>query len=562
MQSDRPTGDVSENGVWSAVVPRTMAGERLDVFLSSAFKDGGLSRSKIQSLIKSGSASVDGEVARKPKLKLSGGETIALTVDLPSAELAPEDAPLDVIHADEHLVVVNKPWGLTVHPAPAQPNGTLVNRLAHHFPAIMSMEGERPGIVHRIDKDTSGLLLVALDEKTRLALSAAFAGRDVDKDYLAIVHGVPQDESSGRQTGTIDAPIGRDPKSKTKMAVVDKGGREALSEWEVLWSSPDGHASLVRVHIYTGRTHQIRVHMAHIGHPLMGDAIYGARQHKEWLRDSGHDASLAPRQMLHAWRLGFTHPETEQDMRFVLEPPEDFRRLLFTLARTTVRVGVVGMPGCGKSALSGFLREAGVPVFSADDAVAALYEHGEDGWTLVRRRFGEEFAPDGEPVAKGRLFAGMRQSEDFRREVLDIVHPLVQHRLEEFWAQHADAPVAVAEVPLLVEGGWDERGIVDMVVGVHCPEAVRRGRLEDRGWDEATMAALEAWQWSEADKLARCAHVVDNSGTLDDLHAEAQRLLQRIDADRRADEEREHQRIMALWSGDKDASAGADATAS
>lgn len=547
-QENKMTDFAMSGGVWRGVVPENMSGERLDVFLSAAVKDAGISRSKVQSLIKSGKAAVGGEVVRKPKHKLDVGVEVTLEVDLPSGEMAPEDEPLEVIYEDDRLIVVNKPDGLTVHPAPAQPAGTLVNRLVHHYPQMKAMEGDRPGIVHRIDKDTSGILMVALDEATRLKLSEDFAERTIEKHYLAVVHGVPCD-AGGKLSGEIDAPIGRDPKHKTKMAVTEKGGREARSAWEVLWTSPDGRASLVRVQIFTGRTHQIRVHMAHIGHPLMGDVVYGARQHKEWMRETGASEDLAPRQMLHAWRLGFTHPHSGEAKEFILPPPQDFQRLLFSLARQTLRVGIVGMPGCGKSALSGFLKERGVPVFSADAMVASLYEAGEDGWALIRRRFGEEYAPDGQPVAKGLLFAGMRESEVFRREVLDMVHPLVEHRLSEFWAEHAEAEIAAAEVPLLVEGGWDERGIVDVVCGVKTPEDARRGRLKARGWDDDTIAFLESWQWSEQDKLARCGEVVDNSGTLENLEAEAEKLFKRLRSTWREEDGKKRAYLQKLWGG-------------
>ncbi|NJB67349.1 23S rRNA pseudouridine1911/1915/1917 synthase [Desulfobaculum xiamenense] len=537
----------TSGGVWNAVVPEGMAGERLDVFLAGELRESGLSRSKLQGLIKAGKATVDGCVTTKPRLVLEGGESVSLLVDLPGGDLTPEEGDLDVVYEDESLVVLNKPAGLTVHPAPTQTENTLVHRLVHHYPGMLDMEGERPGIVHRIDKDTSGLILVALDEGTRLDLSEDFAERRVEKHYLAVVHGVPCSTSRASH-GEIEAPIGRDPRHKTRMAVTEKGGREARTAWEVLWSSPDRRASLVRVRIFTGRTHQIRVHMAHIGHPLMGDEVYGARQHKQWLRETGCDPALAPRQMLHAWRLGFEHPETGERLDFMQAPPEDFRRLMFHLARTTLRVGIVGMPGCGKSALSAMLERRGVPLFSADAVVRELYAEGEDGWVLIRRRFGAEFAPDGGPVNKARVLASMRESAEFRKELEGIVHPLVDHRLNAFWDAHTGATVAVAEVPLLVEGGADvQNEQADIAVGVRCPEDVRRGRLMARGWDDATIALIESWQWSEADKLSRCAEVVDNSGTLDDLDREADALLARLEGEHARREAEVRARIAALW---------------
>ncbi|BBD08319.1 dephospho-CoA kinase [Desulfovibrio ferrophilus] len=520
---------------------------RLDAYLAEQLAGEGVSRGKVQDLIKGGKVFVDGTVRTKPKFKLMGGETVDVALELPGSGIVPEQSELDVLFEDGRVAVIHKTAGLTVHPAPGRPAGTLVHQLAHRFPKILEMEGERPGIVHRIDKDTSGLLLVALDEASRLALSADFAERRVDKRYLALVHGVPQG-NVGNQ-GTIDAPIGRHPRSKTKMAVVEKGGRDALSDWEVLWSTPDGSASMVAVTIHTGRTHQIRVHMAHLGHPLLGDVVYGSRQHAEWCRDSGLDPALAGRQMLHAWRLGFTHPHSGERLEFVLPPAEDFQRLALSLGQSVQRVGVVGMPGCGKSTVAALLAEAGAPLFSADQCVAELYEEEADGWIMLRRRFGEKFAPTGSAVDKAQLFAAMRSSEGMRREILDVVHPLVRHRMTEFWRSHRREDVAVAEVPLLLEGGWVEQGLADVVVGVSCTEGVRRARLATRGWDEETVATLESWQWAEADKLAACDFVVDNGGTLEDLKQNVAELLRQLVDRRRESRVALENRLNALWAG-------------
>jgi len=523
-------------------------GQRLDAYLAECLAPEGLSRGKVQGLIKDGKVRVDGTPEDKPKFRLAGGEVLEVLVDLPGADIEPEDGELVVLYEDGRLAVIDKPAGLTVHPAPGRPEGTLVHRLARRFPQVLDMEGERPGIVHRIDKDTSGLLLVALDEPTRLALSEDFAERRVDKRYLALVHGVPEGPLGA--FGSIDAPIGRHPRSKTKMAVTEKGGRHALSDWEVLWAAPDASASLVAVTIHTGRTHQIRVHMAHIGHPLLGDVVYGSRLHAEWSRESGLDPALAGRQMLHAWKLGFDHPHTGERLEFTSQPHDDFKALALALGRRVQRVGVVGMPGGGKSALAGMLAASGAPLFSADACVAGLYEQGEDGWTMLRRRFGDAFAPEDGPVDKAKLFAAMRVSDKSRREILEVIHPLVRHRMAEFWREHARDPLAVAEVPLLQEGGWVEAGLVDVVVGVTGPEGPRRARLAARGWDEQTMALLESWQWPEADKLAACDLVVDNAGTLDDLSRAAAGVLEKLANLRREAEAAFSAHLDALWAGE------------
>jgi len=524
------------HNVWRGAVEETSRGIRLDVFISSGLADTGLSRVKIQELIRSGRARVGGKVCVKPNHRLAVGDAVSLDMDfLPGQAIAltPEPGGVDLVYEDEHLVVLDKPPGLTVHPAPGRPNKTLVHRLLGRFPRLAELDPSRPGIVHRLDKDTSGLILVALDERSRVRLSREFAKRGVHKEYLALVHGRPRPEA-----GEINAPLGRDPRQKTKMAVV-QGGREARSAYEVLWpkTAETGEFSLLRVKIFTGRTHQIRVHLRHIGHPVFGDVVYGARHHREWSGQTGQGSRLASRQMLHAWKLGFTHPATGEDMLFSAPPPKDFERLLLLLSRTCMRVVVTGAPGCGKSALLSFLADAGWPVFSADREVAALYEPGADGWDLLRKRFGRVYVPDDGPVDKAALFKDMLGSSALRREVMDLIHPLVKYRLSEFWRVHADKRAASAEVPLFFEAGWKRaQGLADVVVGVSCPAHLRSERLKKkRGWSRDTVAKVESWQWPEADKLAHCDRVVDNAGTLEDLKRRAQTLVQDLRRQRQGD---------------------------
>lgn len=506
-------------------------GTRLDVFWSARLADLEVSRAKVRAAIEAGLALVDGAVCRKPGLKLRGGETLTIRLPRATSEAVAEAGSLRVLYADEHLAVLDKPPGLTVHPAPGLPEGTLVNRLLHHFPGLRGMAGERPGIVHRLDKDTSGLLLVALTEPVRLALAADFAARRVHKTYLALVHGRP--EGPG---GDIRLPIGRDPKHRTRMAVAHKGGRPAHSRWRPVWTAPDGTASLLEVTIFTGRTHQIRVHLASLGHPIVGDAVYGPNQHAAWKRRGGALARLAGRQMLHAWKLSFTHPVLGGPRSFTCPPSPDFWRLLLLLGRRCQRVGVVGMPGCGKSALLARFAAAGYPVFSADAAVAALYAPGGDGAHMLSRRFGDAaLAPDGS-VDKAWLLAGMRDSEKFRREVMELIHPLVKAGLAAFTEAHGRDRAIFAEVPLLFESGWPQGEMVDMVIGVRCGRQERRTRLSaGRGWDGDLIDRMDGWQWSEEAKLAKCRFVVDNDGDQEALGAAADRILGELAGLRRED---------------------------
>ncbi|MEO6785593.1 MAG: RluA family pseudouridine synthase [Chthoniobacteraceae bacterium] len=280
------------------------AGARLDHFLAARIGD--LSRSRIQALMGGGHVIVDGQ----PKLrscKVRTGERIVLTVPpVIASENLPEDIALEILHEDGDLIVINKPPGLVVHPAPGHAGGTLVNALLHHCAELSGIGGvERPGIVHRLDKETSGCLVAAKNDAAHQSLTGQFAGREVRKIYLAIAAG-----KIAKKKGTINVPLGRHPVHRQKMGVLLRGGgREAVTDWLVLAELPCG--TLVQCTLHTGRTHQIRVHMKHLGHPLLGDEVYGKR------------AGFA-RQMLHAWKLGFSHPRTGKRLDFTAPIPPDF----------------------------------------------------------------------------------------------------------------------------------------------------------------------------------------------------------------------------------------------
>ena len=301
----------------------------------------GLSRSRLKALILAGEIAVDGRTIRDPGHRVNVGERIAVTIPPPEAAAPePEDIPLAVVHEDADLIVIDKPKGLVVHPAAGNRSGTLVNALIAHCGDSLSGIGgvKRPGIVHRLDKDTTGLMVVAKTDRAHHALSRQFAdhGRTgpLVREYLAFVWGVPD-----RPKGTVDAPIDRHPRAREKMAV-RQGGREAVTHWQVLetYAGTDGRpvASLLSCRLETGRTHQIRVHLAHIGHPLIGDDVYGPG----FRTKAGHLAPEARealaglgRQALHAYLLGFEHPATGVSMSFKSELPDDLTRLGASLAR-------------------------------------------------------------------------------------------------------------------------------------------------------------------------------------------------------------------------------------
>jgi 23S rRNA pseudouridine1911/1915/1917 synthase len=317
------------------IVPAEAAGQRLDQWLAASLA--GLSRSRVQALIRQGAVSVGGKQAAEPNRKLVAGEHVAVTIPEPQdPEPQGEPIPLAILHEDAEIIVINKPAGLVVHPGAGNWTGTLVNALIHHCGDSLSGIGgvRRPGIVHRLDKDTSGVMVVAKTDAAHRALSDAFAdhGRagDLERAYQALVWGAP-----ARNQGIIDAPLGR-AHDRVLRAVVPGGrddARHAVTRYTVLERYPAGEAmaSFVECRLETGRTHQIRVHMAHIGHPVIGDPDYGrvfrtkANRLPEPLRAA---VTGFPRQALHAWLLAFRHPQTHISMRFEAPMPADMAALL------------------------------------------------------------------------------------------------------------------------------------------------------------------------------------------------------------------------------------------
>lgn len=297
------------------------ARKRLDTYLAE--KIDGWSRSRLARLIDDGDVLVNDD-EKKPSYKLRDGDRVDVELtELPATEFTPENIPLDIVFEDEYLAVINKPAGMVVHPGAGVTGGTLANAIAYHFanrPADPNAS-DRVGIVHRLDKDTSGLIVVAKDEQTAEELSRQFHDREVEKTYLALVHGVID-----KDKGKIDTSIARDRHNRTKMAV-SKNGRTALTLWQV--RAQFDKFTLLDVEIKTGRTHQIRVHLASINHPVVGDLTYNAGRDRT-VASSQLRAAIAGlgRFFLHAQTLAFTHPHTAQRMRFSLEPPEELTAFL------------------------------------------------------------------------------------------------------------------------------------------------------------------------------------------------------------------------------------------
>ncbi|MHB9024627.1 MAG: RluA family pseudouridine synthase [Armatimonadota bacterium] len=304
------------------------SGARLDVYLAAQAPD--LSRARIQQLLKTGDVRVDGAAA-KPSYRVEVGDVISLHLPPPTPPvgIAPEDIPLDILYQDADLVVLNKPAGLVVHPGAGNWTGTLVNALLYHVRDLSGIGGElRPGIVHRLDKETSGLMVVAKHDVAHRALAAMIASREVSREYQALAWG-----AIARDTFTVDAPIGRHPTERQRMAVLAEGEtrgarRHAVTHFTV--RERLRQATALTAKLDTGRTHQIRVHLHYIGHPVVGDPVYGARSARRYLALLSPAARAAiaelPGQALHAFRLSFPHPRTGEPMTFTVPPPPAYSR--------------------------------------------------------------------------------------------------------------------------------------------------------------------------------------------------------------------------------------------
>ena len=308
-----------------AVVPQEAAGWRLDRALAAALPT--LSRERLKSLISQGHVVCgDKGAVRDPATKVAPGTAFQVTIPLPApAHNVAQDSPLVIAFEDEHLIVVDKPAGLVVHPAAGNFDGTLVNALLHHCAGSLSGIGgvERPGIVHRIDKDTSGLIIAAKTDRAHVGLAAQFAKHSIDRRYRAIVAGLPNPPA-----GTVDAPLARSAANRQKMAIVDSArAKRAVTHYRLV--TPLKRAALIECKLETGRTHQVRVHMASIGHPLLGDPVYGRNrpEHRELLNRLNFK-----RQALHAAHLGFIHPITSAALSFSSEIPDDMQGLFRELA--------------------------------------------------------------------------------------------------------------------------------------------------------------------------------------------------------------------------------------
>lgn len=494
---------------------------RLDSFLSEQTE---ISRSKIKKYIENNAVYVNSVLCTDPAKKLAEGDTIELTPEQEENTLEAAENALTIYYRDKFLAVIEKKPGLTVHPCPSCQEETLVNHLLYHFPSLKNMEGERPGIVHRLDKDTSGLMLVALTEESRLKLSESFSEKEVKKTYLALVQGIcPNGESK--------ESIGRHPGIKTKMALVplNKGGREAFSEWERMYpkqfapeitnkQKQNENFSLLKVRIHTGRTHQIRVHLSSFGYPLLGDKVYAP----------AHIAAKAPRQMLHAYKLSFTHPFTGEELEFTSLPPADFWKCLeqqLAQKQKAIPLIITGNSGSGKSALLEIAARQNLPTFSADTCIRELYQVNNDAWYLLKQQYGTQFVPDeSKPVDKIALASAM-QSPSFKQEIENLLHPLVYNRMLQFFADNEHAPFAAAEIPLWFESKPAKLPLKPLTVCVCAEKEIRCNRLKSRNWTDEIIAYMESWQIPQEEKIRLADFEIPNNQGLAELEEKFLKLL-------------------------------------
>ncbi len=410
------------------IVTPQESGLRLDKFLASRLNDPDLSREKINKWIRQGRARINGQVCSKPNQRVNSGEKVEIDFEKNAKACEGVAGRLDIEYLDSDLIVLNKPSGLNVHPAPSEKDNTLVHYLLYHFPEMRDLDTKRPGIVHRLDKKTSGLIVVGRTARAVDSLSRDISQRKVYKEYLAIVHGIPLENSAA-----IDAPIGRDPVSKTRMKVLPEQGKQAWSKYRLIWVFPGREFSLLQVRILTGRTHQIRVHLSYIGCPVLGDGLYNKNAVESVQKKHPGLSKLVPRQML---------------LDFIQEVPRDFQRVLLQLQRSRLNVGISGQFSRSKSYLLQALQQRKIAVHSDDADLCREFEPGADGWEMFRRTFGEKYFIQGErSLDKERILARMQSSEQFKKEVLELLQPLLEHRIKQIVQKKARSSIFVVEIP-------------------------------------------------------------------------------------------------------------------
>ncbi len=509
---------MQENSLYSFTIEED-AKLRLDAFLAQNLQ---ISRAQATKAILSSSCLVNSkEVKRNYILKY--GDIVEYTAQAERNELIPEEGDLDILYQDNDYVIINKPPNLTVHPAPSQEEGTLVHILLKHFPQMQEMEGLRPGIVHRIDKDTSGIIVIALHDMARRALSELFELREVHKEYIALVHNTPPKE------GLIDLPIGRHEKYKTKMAVTSESkGKHALTEYQVIHADKERNYALLAVKIHTGRTHQIRVHFSHAGYPLLGDKLYTAKINKPLPKAI---SNYATRQMLHASKICFTQPLTGKEIEITCPMPEDMKKCLEKLKSKLKRTILTGSVGSGKSSALKIYNSMGYSTFSADEYVKSLYEADGAGTFLLYRLFGDDILNAQNGIDKAKLFTLMQEEEN-KIKIEKILHPLVFRAMQDFFVECEEKgeDIAFAEIPLYFESTLftQEEKKKYKVITFFTEDNIRKERLLKRNVNKEILAVLDSWQMPIEEKKKKADYTIDNSKDFEDLENKCKEIVEEI----------------------------------
>ncbi len=574
---------------FSFKVETELAGTRLDVLLFTKSERDDVSREKWKQAIREGKCLINGQPKTSPSYKVRQGEKILCELFQEESKLEGEEGKLQVLYEDEDLLLVHKEDGLTMHPCPSAPKNTFLNKVLFHYPEIKKLGGQRPGVVHRLDKDTSGIAIIAKNAECALSLSKSFADREIKKEYLAIVFGDPPSE------GECHEPIGRDPKSKIKMAVLEKG-REAHTFWEVLWRDPQKKCALLKVQITTGRTHQIRVHMAHCGFPLLYDTCYGnvkslafslpnyaIREAQNILADYYNDTNLEThthtqnhlllRQMLHAHKLTFTHPKTKKELSFSSALPRDMLTVLLAASIQPKYLVLTGLPGSGKSTALNFFENMGIPTWSADASVRTLSEPGQMGWLAIRSHFGDRFflTNEGEeglpPLNKEALASAIVQDHRIKKDLESILHPLVQEEHKAFFASKIveEKGMALAEIPLWPENNshikgslWQRREKKKLhgkeneifpfpveLIAIKAPAEIRHERLlNGRAWTNERSQAFDAMHLPEEKKFASCKYSVLNANKLEDFEEELRIVFKTMQEEKVKEDKEKFQSLL------------------
>jgi len=486
------------------VVTPDKSGLRLDKFLALHLNSPDLSRARISKWIKQGRAKVNGQVCIKPNKQLNSGDELEITPEEISGRQEPVPGSLDIKYQDGELLVLNKPPYISVHPASSESDTTLVHYLLYQFPEVEDLDPERPGIVHRLDKDTSGLMLVGRSLRAVEVLSREIANRNLHKEYLAIVHGVPEQE-----TGKINLPIGRDPVSRSRMKVLPEQGREALTYYSLLHVFPGNSFSLLQVRIITGRTHQIRVHLAHAGFPILGDALYGSHKLTTLKKKHPQVAGLSRRQMLHSWKTGLNHPDTGSWMDFVQPVPKDFKRVLLQLQKAGLKVGVTGMQGSERSLLLEKLQQRGIRVYQDKDAFCRNFDPGADGWEMFKRTFGENyFTSSGNCLDKNKIISSMQASKSFREEVLATLNPLLDYWLQQITLSYEKKGVFAALAPAFWAAATDLDRHFDILVFIYGATTVEKSARDCSNEYGPDIELAFEDMFPTTEKLAKSSHLV------------------------------------------------------